>query len=150
MNSKGHVVLVDIPDDASVKFNGKKQKIELVTAINNSTSSGGILFKYPGVRVKLLKNSLFEIESDGRVGKTKIETKPAVGTFIWSGIITLGISPIIDLATKSYLIPKNKFDKYIDAKAIIEGTEPRTGIELRTYLYNLDWKNDDGLKLKTY
>jgi hypothetical protein len=45
--------------------------------------------------------------------------------------ITLGIGPIVDLATTSYFHPKSKF---IDVKAILEGTPPRSKSELREYV----------------
>lgn len=87
------------------------------------------------------KETSIEIASKGNSGLANIETKPNVGMLILYGFLTAGISPIVDLATKSYFIPKTSYTKYVDAQAAINNTEPRTSNELRQYLLGLEWES---------
>lgn len=141
IKNKHSVVLVDLPEDLKVSQNGVERKIEMVTAISSSSSSGGgIIWKYPGVKIKLYKKTILELESNGNSGKAIVETKPRIGLLVGQVFFTGGIGTIVDLSTKSYFgFKKNPTSKYIDAKAIVEGTKPRTGKELYTYLHSLDW-----------
>lgn len=142
IKNKHTIVLVDSPDNLKVTQNGVERKIEMVTAISSSSASGGgVLYKYPGTKIKLHKNTVIELESNGNKGKAIVETKPRIGLLIGQVFFTAGIGTIVDLSTKSYFgFKKNPTSKFVDAKAIVEGTKPRTGVELYKYLKNLDWE----------
>lgn len=125
------IVLVDIPENTTVSYKGKPLEVEDVTALKYETTIGKTthvtVYKYPGVQVKLKKNTVLDLKCGDKEGSVTIIGKPAVTGLIVEGLLTMGLFTIIDLATDSYRITK---DKYVDAPAILNHKTPREKKEL--------------------
>lgn len=123
---KKPIVLVDAPKNTSVNYNGEIVDVEDVTAFREEMTSGNTknvtLYKYPGVKIKLKKNTELDLKSDNKKGTVKIKTKPAIGLLVFEGLFTFGIGTIVDLATGSFWVTKNR---YVDVPAVLDNKTPR-------------------------
>lgn len=129
---KKPLVLVDVPNDADVEYNGEGVRVEDVTAFRDEQTQGNTnhvtLYKYPGVKVKLKKHSEINIRVGKQQGSYTIKTHPAIGILIIEGIFTAGIGTIVDLATGAYWVTGHRF---IDVEATVNHKTPRSDKELK-------------------
>ena len=129
---KKPILLVDAPKNTTVIHNGEIVEVEDVTAFREERTQGNIkhvtLYKYPGVKIKLKKNTELDLKSGDKKGTIKIKTKPAIGLLIFEGIFTFGIGTIVDLATGAFWVTKNR---YVDVPAVLDNKTPREERELK-------------------
>lgn len=134
---KKPIFLVDAPNNTSVKRNGKELEIKPLVVFRETTGPKGLRtttkWRYQGVAFKVKRHNLMEFTSSGKSVQIKFKGNPTLGIVIMvlETPITLGIGPIVDLATTSYFYPKLR---YIDVKSILEGTPPRSKKELEKYI----------------
>lgn len=114
-----------------VNYNGMPIPITNVTAFTSSEWRGfgsahateeTTYYKYPGVKIKLKKNTQLDFKYGKSEGSTKIKTRPAIGILILEGVLTLGIGTGIDLITGAYWVTENRF---IDVPAVLDKKTPR-------------------------
>lgn len=129
---KKPIVLVDSKTNCKVSYQGESVDVEDVTAFREEMTQGNTkhvtLYKYPGVKIKLRKNTEIEIKEGDKSNKVKIKTKPAIGLLIFEGIFTCGIGTIIDLASGAFWVTKNR---YIDVPAVLDNKTQREQKELK-------------------
>ena len=132
LKGKTHIVLVEAPANTIVTHNGEALLIEDVIAARSETGSGNMryvtLYKYPGVKIKVKKETSIELKSNSKKVNVAIRSKPAIGMLILEGIFTFGIATIIDLTTNSYNYTKERF---VDVPAYLQGGTPRSQKELK-------------------
>ena len=129
---KKPIVLVDAPKNTTVNYNGEIVDVEDVTAFREERTSGNTknvtLYKYPGVKIKLKKNTELDLKSGDKKGTVKIKTKPAIGLLIFEGLFTFGIGTVVDIATGAFWVTKNR---YVDVPAVLDNKTPREEKELK-------------------
>lgn len=132
---KRNIILVDSDkSQLKVTYNGQPEKIKSVTAFN----SYSMLYKTNGITVKLKKDPIIELEQNGKTGSMVFETRAAWFWLIVPGLLTFGVSPLIDFATGAWRRGKNDF---IDVPAVLNGEEPRSKRELINHMKeNYEWR----------
>ena len=134
---KKAIFLVDAPLGLVVKSKGKEIDIKNYEAFSETTGPKEYRvktrYKYPGFLLKVKRNNVIQLISGDKLVPTQVKGNPSLGIFIMFLEIpfTIAIGTIVDLATTSFFFPKSK---YIDVKAHLQGTKPRTERELRKYV----------------
>jgi hypothetical protein len=130
---KKQLFLVDAPKDLKVNYKGQPVALTKGTLITRTPTQGGRTTvtgggTYPAVKIKLTKDTtVLELVMGDTKIPVKIKTKRRIGFLILDGILTLGISPAIDIATKAHIYTN---DYLIDVPAALNGSKPRSRKDL--------------------
>ncbi|PBQ31900.1 hypothetical protein CNR22_09000 [Sphingobacteriaceae bacterium] len=128
---KRRMFLVGAHDDIKVKHNGKRIDVQ-EEIVGRETAYGGsqrTTYRHPTIKIKVRRNNKLELSSGGKTTQYSFKGKAGKGIvfLVLETPITLGIGPIVDLATLSFFYPPSK---YIDVEAAFNDTEPKTKKEL--------------------
>lgn len=130
--SKKNIFLIDLPEDLVVKM--KDKPVEVKSQLVGSESGGAntrIVYKYPGVRLRLKKGMVLDLQSGSQKASSPIKITYKGGDIAASVIgnifFTFGAGLILDIAMGSLKTPKERF---IDVPALLEGRKPRPQKEL--------------------
>jgi len=135
---KKTIFLVDAPEKITIKSKGKIIEIESLTAFTETSGSGSFKtttrFNYPGCALRIRRNNNIQLLTNDKIVTVGIKGNPTMGIvlLILEIPFTLGIGTVVDIAVTSYYYPKTKF---IDVKAYLEGTKPRSQKDLRNYIH---------------
>jgi len=130
---KQQLFIVEAPKDLKINYKGQSVELKKGAIVNRTPSSGGryvatVSNTYPAIKIKLTKDTtVLELVSGNVKVPVKIKTKRRIGFLIWDGILTLGISPVVDILTKSHFHTNNYL---IDVPAALKGSQPRSNKEL--------------------
>lgn len=118
------VILVDAPDDLSVKVNGSHASIERVQSQAKSGSEVSVTYYAPGLELdKKIKKQTITLNSGGQSKDVEVKLKAAAGVVFLDLMFTGPIGIGVDAATKRWRKAKNR---HIDVPAILNGTKPRS------------------------
>ena len=127
--TKKNLILVDLPKDLSVKNGTEELEIKDYSAA--SSPGGGnttVVYKYPGVRLKLKSGTALTLKSGDKTSKVPVKARYAIGGLIFEAFYTLGVGTIVDIVTGAAKVPK---ERYIDVPAALNKTKPRQQKELK-------------------